>query len=226
MSKPDGDDAAPRDCAPRDDETAPLPPPPAGGPDGTAVLPPVPTPPRDDSAPWAGRAAVPVPRLEEDEGDGWVEPPRNRLFPIFVTAVVVLLIGVLAVGAALALRDRPTPVPTEPSQPSRTTVTVTTQPSRPAPTSVAPTTVVVPQLLGEDYDAAASTLTALGLVPHREDVFHEWPVGVVTGTAPAETTQVAPGSTVTVFVSKGPGPSATPPPTPSATPSPEPSPTA
>jgi hypothetical protein len=160
---------------------------------------------------------VPAPKLEDEEGDGWVEPPRSRLFPIFVTAVVVLLLGVLAVGAALVLRDRSAPVPTEPS---RTTVTVTTQPSRPAPTSAAPATVVVPQLLGADYDDAAAQLTALGLVPRREDVFHEWPVGIVTGTDPAETTQVAPGSTVTLFVSKGPEPSPTPSPEPSPTASP------
>jgi hypothetical protein len=217
MSKPDGDDSAPRDT-PGDDDTAALPQPaPEAGPSGTAVLPPVPTPPRENAAPWSGRAAVPPPRLEED-GEGWVEPPRSRLFPVFVTAVVVLLIGVLAVAVGLALRDRSAPLAPEPG---RTSVAVTTHPSRPSPTSVAPTMVVVPPLLGLDYDDAAAQLTALGLVPRREDVFHEWPVGIVTGSDPAETTQVAPGSTVTLFVSKGPEPS----PSVSA-PSPEPSPTA
>ncbi len=182
-------------------------------PGDTAALPPVPTPPPDATR-WAGRAAVPPRRLAEEDAQAWIEPPPSRLFPVFVTAVVVLLLGVLAFGAVLILRDEP-PVPAPPTEPVRTSVAVTTPPSQPAPTTASATAtaeLVIPPLLGQDYEDAAAALTALGLVPQRRDVFHEWPVGVVTGTDPGESTAVQAGATVTVFVSKG-QPPTTPPPT-------------
>jgi hypothetical protein len=203
----DGED---RD-GPRDDDTAVVPETPrGGGPSGTAILPATPDQPADDRPRWAGRAAVPPPRVEEDN-EGWPEPPATPFLPLIIAVVAVVLLGILALGAFLILNsDRPAPVPTEPVP---TSIVVTTRPPSPTPTTVAPTAVVVPRVPSADYDSAAAALTALGLVPQRRDIHDELSPGTVIGTDPPEGSVVAPGSVIDVLVSLGPEPSATPPPT-------------
>jgi len=66
--------------------------------------------------------------------------------------------------------------------------------------AVAPTTVQVPDLVGESYDDAAAALTELGLVPVRADIQSDQPEGQVISTEPGQGTTVDIGSEVTVNV--------------------------
>jgi hypothetical protein len=141
------------------------------------------------------------------------------MIPVLVTICVMLLLGVLGLGAWLILANRPGPTPSAaPSTPvSLSPSTPTPTPSASTvPTSVSPVTVPVPGVIGDDYDTAAGRMTAAGLNPVRRDEFNEAPAGTLLGTDPAEGTPVPPGTIVTIIVSLGPEP----PPSPSPSPSP------
>jgi serine/threonine-protein kinase len=64
--------------------------------------------------------------------------------------------------------------------------------------------VVVPPVVREPYENAKSALEGAGLKVARRNVESTEPAGTVVAQDPAANTQVPPGSTVTVNVSKGP----------------------
>lgn len=200
-------------------EEAPAPPT-DRGPSGTAFLPPVAEGEQPTARPrWEGRAAVPTPPRVEEYPEPGYEPPRSVTLPVLITIVVMLLVGVLAVGVWLILTNRrdggPAPVDSaSPTAPATTTPAATT-----APPTTTPAGIAIPSVVEEDYDGAATILEALGLVPVMSEEFNEAEPGTVLGTDPPEGTRVAPGTTVTIIVSRGPEPSpSTEPPT--ATPTP------
>ncbi len=187
---------------------------PAAGPSGTAIMPVLPGDgagdlhePAPGSPRWEGRAEVPLPPRSEEYGEPFAEPPRSVLIPVLLTVCVMLLLGVLALGAWLILSNRPSPTP--PSQPSptrtfttppRTVGTTVTTP----PATTDPALVSVPKVSGKDYATAERELTEAGLVPVRKDVPDSAPAGTVLGTDPAEGTPVPHNAHVTVLVSLGP----------------------
>ncbi|WP_436493027.1 Stk1 family PASTA domain-containing Ser/Thr kinase [Actinokineospora sp. HUAS TT18] len=65
-----------------------------------------------------------------------------------------------------------------------------------------PDTVEVPNLVGQDYDTAASNLTNLGFKPQRRDVSSEQPVNKVVNQSP-KSGKLKVGSTITLEVSNG-----------------------
>jgi len=71
----------------------------------------------------------------------------------------------------------------------------------------APDTVPIPNLEGSSVEEAQATLVGLGLEPGGpvEEPSDTVPAGSVTRTDPASGQEVDPGSTVTIFVSSGPG---------------------
>jgi hypothetical protein len=208
-----------------------------------------PTPPATDPTPprWSARARVPSPADEPDEpaypppydagydsgyrsgyghqgdhGDEWSGPPPGRpawVMPTVIAICVVLLLGAIGLGLWLVVRglSNENPGPAATTAPAATTPT-TTKPV--TPTSTGPVAQPVPQLRGQDYDAAAATLTARGLRPARSDEpSADIPAGKVTRTDPAAGTTPGVGTTVIVYVSNGkPSPTTTP-----ASPSPSPS---
>jgi serine/threonine-protein kinase len=64
--------------------------------------------------------------------------------------------------------------------------------------------VGVPSVVGETYESASSQLQAARFAVARRDVDSDEPAGIVVRQDPAGGTQAATGSTVTLFVSKGP----------------------
>jgi PASTA domain len=199
------------------------------GPTGTGVLPAVTG---DQPQPrWSARAQVRSPDVDDHgvaEGE-WTEPGRSPLVPILVAVVILLFIGLVVLGAFLLLNNRDdavTPPSTTPtvqtaSAPATSPATRTTTTSAP-PTTARPNEVEIPDLRGQDYDAAAAKLKDLGFVPRRVDEFNaQFPAGKVTGTNPPAGNKVRPGATIDVIVSKGLPQTTTPPkPTGSATPKP------
>jgi membrane peptidoglycan carboxypeptidase len=90
-------------------------------------------------------------------------------------------------------------VPT--SRPTTSAPTETPTPEAP----VEPTTVAVPSgLTGQLSGDAQAALQNAGLVPAVAEEFNAAAAGTVLGVSPGEGSQVAPGSTVTLRVSKGP----------------------
>lgn len=96
----------------------------------------------------------------------------------------------------------------------------TSEPTTPAPVETQapepeqPTTVAVPSgLTGQLSGDAQAALQNAGLVPSVAEEFNAAAAGTVLGVSPGEGSQVAPGSTVTLRVSKGPEPQPQPQPT-------------
>jgi serine/threonine-protein kinase len=195
-----------------DDATIAGPPAEAGG---TSVLPPV----TDAPSPrWSARAQVRPAGLDRDEVpvEEWEQPGQpgpSLATPLLISLGVLLLLGLIAVGLWLLLRDRdagpPPPVPTVTPGPTLTQ-TPTTQPTTPpatttAATSVAPAPVEIPVLTGSTFDAAATALRDRGLrVQRRDQESTDVPEGQVIATDPPAGTLVVPGYPVTVIVSTGP----------------------
>ncbi len=77
--------------------------------------------------------------------------------------------------------------------------------------SKGPQPVSVPNVVGSSFETASSTLQAQGLsVARGQDVESDQPAGTVVDQSPAAGTSVAPGTSVTLRVSKGPSTSAVP----------------
>jgi len=70
--------------------------------------------------------------------------------------------------------------------------------------SSAPRPVTVPNVVGQAYDSAASALQGQGFAVAKKLVDSEQPAGVVVDTDPKPNSSVAPGSSITLLVSKGP----------------------
>ena len=219
---PPPDAAATRE-EPLDDATAVHP---AVGPSGTTVMPAVPPPPgtgAETGRPvWSARAQVPQAASDDTAADGegyYEEPPaRGLVAPVLVGLAVVALLVAIGFGAWLVVRglqgDTPTP-PVGPTRPSATTPPATTTKPAPSPTvtTTTPAAVPVPDLRGQDYAAAANTLTGLGLKPQRvNESSTTVAAGKVIRTDPGGF--VLSGTTITVVVSSGPPPSPSPSPSP------------
>jgi hypothetical protein len=85
--------------------------------------------------------------------------------------------------------------------------------SEPSPTETPPLFVISEGLIGSDVKDADKTLQDAGFNVDKQDVDSEEPKGIVVGVDPPPGTEVVPGDTITLFVSKGPenGPPDTPP---------------
>ncbi len=70
--------------------------------------------------------------------------------------------------------------------------------------SSGPRPVTVPNVVGQAYDSAASALQGQGFAVAKKLVDSEQPAGVVVDTDPKPNSSVAPGSSITLLVSKGP----------------------
>lgn len=187
-----------------DDRTAQIPP---SGPEGGA---------------WAGRAGVPPPGAPPrgPAPTEWAEPedPHQRRWwmPILLGVLALVLIGVIAFGLWLLLRgDDSNPEPTpSPTVAPTSVVPTTAAPTTAAPTTAAPTSaapVAVPPVVGRTEAEARSLLSAVGLQPELDFVESSQPAGTVVDADPQPGSQVAPNSTVTLFISEGPPPTSAPP---------------
>jgi cytoskeletal protein RodZ len=148
------------------------------------------------------------------------QPPRSTLLPVLLTVIVMLLLGVFGVGIWLLLSNRPTPLPPEQSTETAATTTQATSAATTATTSATATTntVPMPDIVGKTYADAAAALTAVGLIPDRHDEFSDTvPAGTVISADKPKDTPVAPGTVISVIVSKGPQATATATPTATAT---------
>lgn len=194
----------PPDATAADLPAAGVPASPPGPPDATTIEPPR----------WAARARVPTPQAGREYTEEWaVEQPRSTVLPVLLTIIVMLLLGVFGVGIWLLLSNRPTPLP--PEQQTETTAVTTTRATTPATTATTSATattntVPMPDIVGKTYADAAAALTAVGLVPDRHDEFSDTvPEGTVITTDKPKDTPLAPGTVISVTVSKGPQPTAT-----------------
>jgi hypothetical protein len=185
-------------------------------PDRTDVLSPADQP-GTATARWSARAGVPAgprPAVQEQEQEQeWVPPvqPRTWWTPILIGLVIVVLLGLISLGLALAMHGSG-PAPASTGGPTSAV------PSSPAPTTVtssAPVALVpVPALANIAISDALPILQGVGLTPKVvNEVNRELPPGTVIRTDPPAGTQVRLGSTVTVVVATAP---ATPSPPPSA----------
>jgi eukaryotic-like serine/threonine-protein kinase len=121
------------------------------------------------------------------------QPPR-RSWPWIPVVVLLLAVGAIAAFALGAFDDDPG---TDSSSTSTTSTTTSTQ----------ATVVPVPDdLIGAQYEQAAASLDSVGLVARRQDVRNNAPRGEVVGAVPEPGRQVAPGSDVTLKVSRGTAP--------------------
>ncbi|MGE5829282.1 MAG: PASTA domain-containing protein [Micromonosporaceae bacterium] len=179
------------------------------------------TDPKPASQRWSARAAVPASRDADETGSQWVfDPGRGVVLPALIAVMILLLLGLLALGIWLIVRSDAEPNPNPTSSTGPTTSVATTAPTQPTST-LKP--VVLEDYRGRPFDEVSTALTTLGLTPQRVDQTNgEIAAGMVIGTDPAAGSTVAPGLTVTVFVSLGPPtpPPTTPPPTTPPSPSP------
>jgi hypothetical protein len=223
-------------------ETAPpVEPNPRVGPSGTTIMPSVPPGPPPaggpDSQPrWSARAQVPQPESDDTfaDGEGYYEEPPGRgvATPILIGLAVLALLVAIGFGGWLVIRGLQGAAPTPPAGTTRppattppattapaTTAPATTATTKPSPTVTAttPAAVSVPNLSGQDYAAAANTLTGLGLVPQRvNEPSTTVAAGKVIRNDPNGGFELA-GTTVTVVVSSGPPASPSPSPAPKKT---------
>jgi hypothetical protein len=209
---------------PADDETAQLPTSGAPRSGDTAILPPVPA--------WSGRAGVPPPDSirASEEVSAYQEPGASRRWwmPLLLALLALVLLGLLAFGLWLIMRQDNSSDPGTPAvtPPAPSTQTVQSSPPAPSPTTApstqsVPAQVVIPPLVGMDSDTAQSTLDRLGLTVRlvsRPDPAA--PPGTVVETLPGEGSVVRQGSRITLVIA-----SAAPSPSPSLPSLPAPSPT-
>lgn len=92
--------------------------------------------------------------------------------------------------------------------------------------SIGPEMITIPDTFGNTIANAEKSITALGLKYEIKEEYSEHEAGTVYNQLPAAGVEVKKGSTVTLFISKGPEPTPTPTNTPTPTPSPSPVPTA
>jgi hypothetical protein len=144
----------------------------------------------------------------------------RSLLPVVIGIVVLVLLGVLGVGAWLIFQSQRGSPTIQTSSAPATTPAVTTEPTSARPTTAAPSTapaqVNVPPVDGLTERQAAARLVAAGLRVQVVKQVATAPPGTVLRTDPAAGTAVAPGSLVQLIVAAAPShPSTTPSPSPS-----------
>lgn len=183
--------------------------------------------------PWSGRAGVPPPGVPPrgPAPTEWAEPPdpdrRPWWMPILLGLLALVLLGVLAFGLWLLLRDdgntpEPTPSPTvAPTTVAPTSAPPTSAPPTSAPPTTAPAEVVVPPVIGRSLADARDLLEEAGLQPQIEFVESDQPDDTVVDADPAPGDRIPTNSSVVLYVSQGPPPTtqAPPPSSPPASPS-------
>jgi serine/threonine-protein kinase len=156
---------------------------------------------------WSARASVPASRDAEETGSQWVfDPGRGVMLPALIAVMILLLLGLLALGIWLIVRDNggpnPTPTSTISAGPTSSAPATTGPATNPVTTPLAP--VVLEDYRGRPADEVMAALTTLGLAPQRVDQSStEIEAGKVIGTEPGPGTPVARGTTVKVIVSTG-----------------------
>ena len=159
-----------------------------------------------------------APRTERMDGTVW-PIPGDRWDPRRVGRAVLLTFAVLALiaGAAIAwrlLNDRQSAIVPSGNEQRQGNRQSQEQPpattSEPTPTETAASIVIPEGLIGLDVKDAEKALKDAGFSVGKEDVDSEEPKGTVVNVDPSPGTEVSPGSTITLFVSKG-GPPETPP---------------
>lgn len=176
------------------------------------------------SGPWSGRAEVPAPRppavpdpaeadwdTHADRGD------RRWWMPILIGIVVLLLLGVLALGIWLITQSRgggnqpsipsPSPSPTPSATTQPTSAAPTTEP--PTPTATTPDTVTLPPLVGLSQQRAREVLAGLGLAYRLQFRSSDQPPGTVIATEPAAGAHVPVGEKITLVIAEPPTPAPT-----------------
>lgn len=173
--------------------------------------------------PWSGRAEVPPASGSDYADQEWYEEePQGRWWtPILLGLLVLLLLGMLAVGIWLIVaaerRSGPSapvtpsvvpstpPSSTETTEPPTTTAPPATTPPETTvpPTSAAPSRgvpVPMPPLVGLSQSQAESVLKGLDIAYRVQNFESNRPAGTVLATDPRAGALVRPGSTVTLVV--------------------------
>ena len=126
-------------------------------------------------------------------------PPPVGALPALVVAVLLAVLGAVALAAWWSSEGDPAAEAAPESRPA-----TTTQP----PTSTAPSpglqTEPVPDLVGTTYASASSRLESAGLEPRRRLEPSDRPEGEVLDQSPKEGTSAERGTTVVLTVSSGP----------------------
>jgi hypothetical protein len=123
-----------------------------------------------------------------------------------LTFIVLGLIAVAALGWRLLTDRAETPAGRREQRAGNRGSQEQPQPteSEPTPTET-PSLIVIPDgLIGADIQDAEASLKAAGFEIAKEDVDSDEQQGIVVGVAPESGSEVAPGTPITLFVSRGP----------------------
>ncbi|WP_407319907.1 transglycosylase domain-containing protein [Isoptericola halotolerans] len=159
----------------------------------------------------------PSPTPSESPEVEWVELPGN-LVGMDVAQATTLLQGMdLKVSTAAIDDESPKGTVVEVRNgggriPTGSTITLVVSTGQ----SAEPETVAVPNVAGQARTAAEQQLRRVGLSPGVAEEFSDRPRGEVIGTSPGAGTEVEPGATVTLVVSRGPEETQEPEPEPTA----------
>ncbi|MEU7571726.1 PASTA domain-containing protein [Micromonospora sp. NPDC049240] len=167
-------------------------------------------------APWSGRAGVPPPRSAAypEPGAEWYadeQAGRRWWMPILLGVLALVLIGLIAAGAWLALRaaDRdsgPGPAPSAvpstsaPTSAAPTSASPSSSPTTTPPTTTAAAEVPMPPLVGLPESAARTVLDRLGIDYRVQRRASDRPAGTVIATDPEAGYAVGEGERVTLVV--------------------------
>ena len=126
-------------------------------------------------------------------------PGERELWPWLLAFLILVLGGLAALYLLSQDDDKKTPTDTA------TTIQVTTNAGTEttATTVAKPATTGVPRVVGLRSAQAVERLREAGLEPVVKSIFSERPNGIVASQAPSPGTEAAPGSKVTLNVSKG-----------------------
>jgi serine/threonine-protein kinase len=160
---------------------------------------------------------TPTPGVRIDKGENvtifvGTGPPKTKVPDVVgedsTTAAADLANAHLKVKAVQINSDRPSGTVT--AQDPKAGVSVTQGTEVRINVSKGPQPVSVPSVVGQSADSAASALQGAGLGVSRTDVDSNQPAGTVVRQDPGSGISVSKGTTVTIFVSKGPTTTAVP----------------
>lgn len=166
------------------------------------------------SAPWSGRAEVPVGAPGAAAEQDWAEEqPEGRWWmPIVIGVVALLLLGLAALAVWLFTNADepggpvvPSPSPTVTSTPGASpSAAPTTSAPSPNGTTESPTAVPLPPLVGLSQEAARALLDQLGVAYRLEFRTSDQPAGTVIDTDPQAGEPVTRDEQVTLVIAEAP----------------------